>query len=170
MRFFVWASIAAALLAQAPQLYQGKEEKLPLAVAPQPVLFSHKQHAEARLKCADCHPGAAKAERAGLPDAARCLVCHRTIQAGNAEVRKLAEYEAKGGRIPWVRVYRVPEFVFFSHASHVGAAIECETCHGPVAARDVLEKEVSTSMTSCMNCHAAREVSNDCHFCHALGF
>jgi len=165
------AFLAAFLLvAQAPRQYQGKEEKLPLEVGPQPVAFSHKQHAAAKLACADCHPGATSKERAGLPAASRCLACHRTIVPDHPEVRKLGAFEKKGGRIPWVRVYQVPEFVFFSHASHTGAGIDCETCHGPVAERDVLAKEVSTSMTACMSCHAAREVSNDCHFCHALGF
>jgi len=162
--------LAAALVAQAPRQYQGKEEKLPLEVGPQPVAFSHKQHAAARLACADCHPGATSKERAGLPAASRCLACHRTIVPDHPEVRRLAALEKKGGRIPWVRIYQVPEFVFFSHASHTGAGIDCQTCHGPVAERDVLAKEVSTSMTACMSCHAAREVSNDCHFCHALGF
>ncbi len=170
MRLFPALLLAALLAAQTPPVYRPKKEKLPVAVAPQPVAFSHRQHAELGVRCADCHPGAAKSERAGLPDAARCLVCHRTIGSGSAEVQKLAGYQAKGGRIPWLRVYRVPEFVFFSHVSHVGAGVECQSCHGPVAARDVLEKEVSTSMTACMNCHAARRVSNDCHFCHTLGF
>lgn len=162
--------LATLLAAQAPPVYRPKEEKLPLAVAPQPIAFSHRQHVEVGLKCADCHPGAAKGERAGLPAAASCLVCHRTIRADSAEVRKLHDYQSKGGRIPWVRVYRVPEFVFFSHASHTQAGVACESCHGAVSKRDVLQKEVSTSMTACMNCHAARRVSNDCHFCHALGF
>lgn len=169
MRVFP-ALLAALLAAQTPPVYRPKEEKLPLAVAPQPIAFSHRQHVEAGLKCADCHPGAAKSERAGLPAAASCLVCHRAIRADSPEVRKLHDYQGKGGRIPWVRVYRVPEFVFFSHASHTQAGVACESCHGEVSKRDVLEKEVSTSMTACMNCHAARRVSNDCHFCHALGF
>jgi hypothetical protein len=170
MRIAAILLAAALLVAQAPRTYQGKQEKLPREVAAQPVAFSHKQHAAAKLACADCHPGAASKEQAGLPAASRCLVCHRSITPDHPEVRKLWEFEKKGGRIPWVRVYQVPEFVFFSHASHTEAGIGCETCHGPVAERDVLAQEVSTSMTACMSCHAAREVSNDCHFCHALGF
>jgi hypothetical protein len=169
MRAFL-ALAAALLAAQTPPVYRAKEEKLPLAVAPQPIAFSHRQHAELGLQCADCHKGAATGERAGLPGAAACLVCHRTMRADSPEVRKLHDYEGKGGRIPWVRVYRVPEFVFFSHASHTEAGLACESCHGAVSKRDVLQKEVSTSMTACMNCHAARRVSNDCHFCHSLGF
>jgi len=169
MRVFL-VLLAALLSAQTTPVYRGKEEKLPLAVAPQPIAFSHRQHAELGMKCADCHPGAAKSERAGLPGAAACQVCHRAIRSDSPEVRKLAPFLEASGRIPWVRVYRVPEFVFFSHASHVGAGLACESCHGEVSKRDVLAKEVSTSMTACMNCHAARRVSNDCHFCHALGF
>jgi hypothetical protein len=34
-----------------------------------------------------------------------------------------------------------------------------------VADREVLAQEVSTGMVGCMNCHAARKVSTECHFC-----
>ena len=49
------------------------------------------------------------------------------------------------------------------------AAIECATCHGPVATRDVLQKEVSTSMRTCVECHRGRKASTDCSRCHELG-
>jgi hypothetical protein len=76
----------------------------------------------------------------------------------------------KSGKSPeWVRVYKVPDFVFFNHSSHVKAQVECQTCHGPIETRDVLAREVSTSMTTCMDCHVGRNVSNECNMCHDLG-
>jgi hypothetical protein len=162
---------ALLLWAQAPEsVYRIKEEKLPAAVAPQPIPFSHRVHAAAAVECRDCHTTARTKDQAGLPQAARCLLCHQTIAADKPEIRKLAERAAAGESVRWVRVYQVPDFVFFSHKNHLAGGEKCETCHGPVAERDVLAKEVSTSMTACMNCHTARDVSNDCHFCHALGF
>jgi hypothetical protein len=162
---------AAVLLAQSPPgVYQPKEEKLPAAVAPQLVPFSHRVHAEAAAECKDCHTTAQTKDQAGLPQPSRCMLCHRLIAAEKPEIRKLAGLAGSGERVRWVRVYQVPDFVFFSHKNHLAAGEQCETCHGLVAGRDVLAKEVSTSMTACMNCHAARGVSNDCHFCHALGF
>jgi hypothetical protein len=161
--------LADSSFAQAPGAYKGKEEKLPLEVAPQPIPFSHAQHARARVTCLDCHAGADKKERAGLPAIGQCMLCHQTIKAASPKIKKLAAMQEGGEKIQWVRVYEVPDFVFFSHASHVKGAVECGTCHGPVDQREVLAKEVSTSMTTCMNCHAARDVRNHCHFCHSLG-
>jgi glucose dehydrogenase len=132
------------------QGYTGRDEKLPAAVAPQPVAFSHKVHAAA--KCTDCHKTALTAARASIPNARECMTCH--------PARKM-------DTVDWVRVYQLPGFVFFSHARH--AAVNCAACHGPVQTRDVLMKEVSTSMNACMDCHMRQKASTDCHVCHELG-
>jgi hypothetical protein len=134
--------------------YRGMEEKLPIAVAAQPVPFSHKVHAAAGLKCQDCHTTARTEARAGLPETSKCIGCHQSIVNRS---------------IDWVRVYKLPDFVFFSHAKHTSAAIGCTECHGPVEQRDVLAKEVSTSMTACMGCHAQKNASTACNVCHDLG-
>lgn len=157
------------LLAQTPTVYRGKEEQLPQPVAPQPVAFSHALHTKAGLSCRDCHENVAKAERAGLPAAEKCMICHGTIATDRPEIEKLAAFHDENREISWVRVYEVPDFVFFSHASHVGKGIECAECHGPVERRDVLSKEVSTSMIACMNCHEQRGASTECFLCHDLG-
>lgn len=162
--------LSAVLLAQQAPRYKGKVEKLPSAVAPQPVAYSHKKHIAQGLRCANCHKDAAQKEQAGFPPTAFCMTCHATIQAESPEIRKLAEFHSRDERVPWVRVYDVPDFVFFGHAIHLKAGEKCVTCHGPVQDRDVLGKEVSTSMVACMNCHAERKVSNDCVFCHQLSF
>lgn len=159
----------AARCGQKPTVYKGKEEKLPVEVAPQPILFSHKKHASIGLSCLDCHVDAPKKDQAGLPDIEKCMLCHAAIKTESPQVKKLAAAQARAEKVKWVRVYQVPDFVFFSHASHLKAGEQCFTCHGPVAERNVLAKEVSTSMITCMNCHAARNVSRDCSLCHLLG-
>lgn len=135
--------------------YAGAEEKLPVSVAAQPAPFSHLVHStKASLKCADCHATAATEDRAGFPPAAKCRGCHESMT--RAEPR-------------WVRVYELPGFVFFSHARHVKAGTACSACHGPVEQRNVLAKEVSTSMTSCIACHREKRARTDCTACHLLG-
>lgn len=171
MRLFPLALGATALLAAQvceAQVYKAKDEKLPREVAPQPIPFSHKAHAAAA--CGDCHLTYSRGDRAGLPQAGRCMLCHRGVKPGSPDIQKLSALAKSGETIRWVRVYRVPEFVFFSHVRHTKAGLECHVCHGPVAERDVLAQEVSTSMTACMNCHAARKISNECGFCHTLGY
>jgi formate-dependent nitrite reductase cytochrome c552 subunit len=146
--------LAALLLLQAA--YQGIQEKLPLPVAPQPLAFSHKVHSTVGIKCTDCHTKALTAERATIPNLDRCVLCHPAMKKESSPIR-------------WVRVYKLPDFVFFSHASHGKAGLDCQACHGPVATRDVLQKEASTSMRACINCHRTRQAPLDCSRCHELG-
>ena len=136
----------------------------------QPVPFSHKAHVAAGSKCVDCHVSVERSARASIPQADRCMLCHQANKKDTAQIRELARIRESGAKIAWVRVYQVPQFVFFNHGNHRKAGIECVTCHGPVADREVLAQEVSTGMVGCMNCHAARKVSTECHFCHALGY
>lgn len=149
--------------------YQGVRETLPLAVAPQPIPFSHRRHATARIQCADCHTKARGEERAGIPQAAQCMACHAEVRKDAPVIRQLARLAAEKEQIPWVRVYRLPDFVFFSHAVHGTAAVECRSCHGPVEERETLQKEVSTGMRACVDCHRARNAPVDCSRCHELG-
>jgi hypothetical protein len=166
---------ASALLLVAAGLTQEKaprrpEAPLPQSVAPQPVAFSHRLHAgKTGLACDFCHAGVAKGDAATLPRAETCLTCHRALKKDAPEVAKLVAAVEKGVPIAWVPVYRVPDFVFFGHAPHVKAGLACAECHGPVATRDVLQKEISTSMTVCVDCHKAKGARQDCAACHTLG-
>jgi hypothetical protein len=163
------ALAAGAGAQQNPPVYTPPEEKLSQAVAPQPIPFSHKKHVAAGQTCLDCHAGAAEAESAGFPATEHCMACHETIKSDSLHIKKLAAVHQRSEKVKWVRVYRLEDFVFFSHATHSRAGVECESCHGPVAKRDVLAKEVSTSMVACMNCHAAKKAPNGCSICHQLG-
>jgi len=133
----------------------------------QPIPFSHRAHIAVGVKCLDCHAIRKPGFAAGLPKEETCMACHSTLKKDSQAVQKLADYFKEKTPVPWVRVYRVPDYVWFSHESHhKGSQIACETCHGPVAERDVLSKEKPTSMASCMECHAARKAPNECNFCH----
>jgi glucose dehydrogenase len=146
--------------------YKGADEVLPRKVADQPIPFSHKLHAN--LECAFCHSGAKTQVRATLPTSTQCLECHTTkVRSSSTLIASLKRFHDAGQPVPWVRVYQVPGFVNFSHARHTGTP--CSTCHGPVSSRDVLMKEVSTSMTACMGCHVRTKAAVTCTTCHELG-
>lgn len=162
-----WTLLRGIAAGQAP-VYEAPPEDLPRILEEQPVPFDHRLHAALALACSDCHPGATRRERAGLPDRDRCMLCHGTVAADRPAVKRLAAFP-EGSRIPWVRAYRVPDFVFFSHAEHAAAGLACSHCHGPVETREVVQQEVSTGMVACMNCHVEREASNECYLCHDLG-
>jgi hypothetical protein len=97
------------------------------------------------------------------------MACHTGITKDSPHIRKLAAFHKDEKPIPWARVYRLPDFVFFSHATHVNSKIACAECHGPVEQRDILAAEVAHDMKTCMGCHTARGASNKCHICHELG-
>ena len=166
----ILAFCATATGGQQPAaVYKGQEERLPLAVASQPIPFSHEKHISAGQTCVDCHAGATEQDEAGFPKTELCMACHETIKAGGRDIKKLATAHKRGEKLKWIRVYRLPDFVFFSHATHTQAGSQCRVCHGPVEKRKVLAKEVSNSMVACMNCHAAKKAPTGCSACHQLG-
>jgi hypothetical protein len=106
--------------------------------------------------------------QATYPKEVFCMGCHQTVKKESPEIAKLAELAKTKQKVPWARVYHVPDIVWFSHAVHVkDAKIDCKECHGDVSQRDVLFQEKSTSMVACMDCHAQRNAANGCDVCHA---
>lgn len=151
-------------LAQAPELPVPKY----MPPAPeQPLPYSHRAHAGAqKLECKMCHPIPDTGELATLPETAVCMTCHRSVKMDSPHIQKLAVFHSEKRQIPWRRVYRIPDYVFFSHKEHGDKGVACEACHGPVRERDVIRKEKDISMAACMDCHRARQASNACNYCH----
>ena len=167
LRPLAMVASCAVLLAQTPAP-PAVDEKLPKEPPTQPIPFSHRTHVRQGIKCRDCHiipdPGLA----AGFPKEVVCMGCHVTIKKDSPFIQKLAGLAKSKTPAPWARVYSVPDYVWFSHAVHVKEGkLECETCHGPIATREVTFKEKPTNMSSCMACHAQRGASNGCDTCHS---
>ena len=164
--------LCAGALAQVYNIpaYQSAPQDLPRVVGPQPVPFNHKVHAESNINCVDCHKSAQKKWVAGLPNLDDCMVCHQSIATDHEQVQKLIQLTSMGvNKVNWVRVYDLPDFVFFSHKQHHKAKVGCQECHGPVGTHAVLNQEMSINMISCMKCHGERGASNECFLCHDLG-
>jgi cytochrome c7-like protein/class III cytochrome C family protein len=133
----------------------------------QPLPFSHKQHLGAGLECKNCHEMPDPGDFAVIPATGKCMTCHLAIKKDSPHIQLLADYHSKATPVPWKRVYRIPDYVFFSHKEHLKSAkATCETCHGPVRERDVMRKEKETSMAACMDCHRTAGASLACDFCH----
>jgi len=144
---------------------QGQQQPPP-APPPQPVPYSHKTHLALGLMCDSCHKNADPGEFMGFPAESFCMGCHQAIKADSPHIEKLAAAARDQKPIPWVRVYQLPKYVYFSHRVHTAAGTTCETCHGLVRERDVIAKEVVHNMRSCMACHTASKARNDCATCH----
>jgi Cytochrome c7 and related cytochrome c len=136
---------------------------------PQPLPFSHRAHTELGLKCSECHKGAAQGRAAGMPPESLCMNCHLTVKAQSPAIVALTGFLKRREPVHWARLYRLPDFVSFSHKRHSGKAqIACSTCHADVEQRDALVKEKSIGMQSCMACHDKRKANNNCDACHTV--
>jgi hypothetical protein len=139
---------------------------VPPAAPTQPIPFSHKQHLAMKLKCKMCHANADPGETMGIAAASVCMQCHSAIKTDSPAIQKVAGYASRKQDIPWVRVYRIPSYVDFSHKTHLTAGATCETCHGHVEQRDALFRETNISMGACMECHRQNKAPIDCTACH----
>jgi mono/diheme cytochrome c family protein len=169
----------------------------PLVTVPnaprQPIFFSHVIHAGSfQIPCQHCHADARRSSSAGLPSVERCMGCHKIIGAqDNPEIAKIHEHARRGTPIPWVRVFKVPEFTFFPHKPHVRFGIACQTCHGPIERMRVVGANTGPSLADdllrltglrpaprpltmgwCIDCHREQNASRDarapldCVTCH----
>jgi hypothetical protein len=140
----------------------------PSASAPaQPIAFNHKLHVQtAKMTCNECHEPRGAGSNLALPQPAKCMSCHVSIATDNPDIKRVAEAAKNEDPILWVRIYRVPSFVTFSHKTHAGNT--CEECHGPVAERTAIAQEKDTTMGSCIACHQAKGAPTTCDTCHAL--
>lgn len=109
---------------------QGAEIEQP---KPQPIPFSHKRHSQFFPDCSACHQMAGNGWAMTYPPESKCMACHATISVESPAISRLAAYYDGHKAVPWVKVYSLPEEVFFSHRTHyVKAKVPCSTCHGPV--------------------------------------
>jgi len=140
------------------------------AVAPvQPIAFNHMLHVQTvKMGCNDCHEPRSDGSTVAMPQPAKCMVCHSSVATDKPDIQRLAAAAKNEDPIPWVRVYRVPSFVTFSHKTHTAAGSKCEECHGPVAERTTIALEKDTSMGSCIACHQAKQAPTSCDTCHAI--
>ena len=94
------------------------------------------------------------------------MVCHRAVKAESPEILQLAAMPPDRKLAPAARVYRVPDFVFFSHARH--GKIGCAGCHPGVMEKNKVEREVTLNMKFCVDCHKVSFATIACNACHEL--
>jgi hypothetical protein len=139
----------------------------PPAPVKQPVAFSHKVHAgDNQIGCGTCHAYAAHSPIAGIPSAQRCAGCHKFVDKDKPEIQLVNQAFENGKPLEWMRVYRVPDHVYFTHERHVGAGLKCQQCHGAVEQMEVLTREAPLTMGWCLDCHHTLNASTDCLTCH----
>jgi len=142
-------------------------ETQPIAqISNAPFNFSHKKHGEMKLQCVFCHETATTGAKASFPVEAKCMVCHQAVKRDSDAIKQLAAISKDAHIMPEKALYKLPEFVYFSHARHSSANIGCEQCHGSVFEQDVVELHMPMRMKACVECHKASGVAGTCTTCH----
>jgi hypothetical protein len=141
------------------------------AAPQQPVGYSHRTHVEAGVQCLYCHASAMNSDIAGIPSMQKCMGCHNIIATDSSAVQELTGYWERGEPILWERVDQQPDFVYFSHQPHLGAGVNCETCHGDVGSMEITRRAVKMDMGWCLDCHLEQPQEKvarlvDCIACH----
>ena len=134
----------------------------------QPIPFSHKTHSKYVQRCVFCHQIQALDGSMSFPSEAKCMQCHSAIAVKSPAIQTLGQYVHQKKSIPWVRIYELPDFVYFSHQTHAAKSkIGCAICHAPVAERDVITLERPISMVACVDCHRSSGAPLKCNTCHS---
>jgi hypothetical protein len=124
----------------------------------QPVPFSHDHHVTGLgLDCRYCHTGVERTAFAGIPATATCINCHKLIWNDSPLLEPVRESFRTDRSIEWVKVYDLPDYVYFNHSIHVAKGVGCETCHGRIDRMPLVSQHPSLQMSWCVECHRAPE-------------
>ncbi len=133
----------------------------------QPINYSHRIHVhELGLECSFCHENVEKSATTLPPPVSLCMSCHEAVKTESPEIKKLTKYYESGEPVPWIKVHKFKDWVYFSHKRHIKAGIDCSFCHGEVKAMDVVRKVRSMRMGFCVKCHEIYKAPKECNICH----
>ncbi len=120
----------------------------------QPVEFDHRHHVvDIGIDCRYCHTTVESGPYAGVPPSGTCMNCHSQVWNRSALLNLVRQDYFTDTPIPWVRVNRVPQFVYFNHSLHVNKGVGCVTCHGRVDQMPAVMQVAPLTMSWCLDCH-----------------
>jgi menaquinone reductase, multiheme cytochrome c subunit len=136
-------------------VYLAQPEVKDTGYAPiQPVAYSHKLHAgDLGMDCRYCHYTVERSGYAAIPQTEVCMNCHVRVKDTSPELQPVRDSYATGEPIPWVKVHRLPDYVYFNHQAHVTSGVSCLSCHGRVDQMIVVKQMEPLSMAWCLDCH-----------------
>lgn len=120
----------------------------------QPVPFSHKHHVgDDGIDCRYCHQYVETSNFAGIPPTETCMSCHSQLWTNASMLEPVRASWSSGQSLEWIRIYDLPDFVYFNHSIHINKGIGCSTCHGRVDQMPLMRKVNTLYMQWCVNCH-----------------
>lgn len=120
----------------------------------QPVRYSHKLHAgQLGMDCYYCHYTVYKSSYAAIPTTEVCMNCHVRVKPQSTLLEQVRQSYATGESIPWVKIHKLPDYVYFNHQAHVTAGVSCVSCHGRIDQMIEVKQVQPLSMGWCLDCH-----------------
>ncbi len=120
----------------------------------QPIPYSHDLHvSKLGIDCRYCHINVEKSPLAGIPSTKICMNCHVTIKNDSINLTNLNYSYENDTPIEWIRVNKLPDYVYFDHSTHVLSGVGCFECHGDISKMNVVKLEKPLSMQWCFDCH-----------------
>jgi len=152
-------TILATSLGVAGAYYYGPPEYTRVGYQPtQPVAFSHQQHVgQLKMDCRYCHTHVEESPHSNVPTTQTCMQCHSLVAAQSPKLAAVRESWQTGDPIDWLRIHKVPEYVYYNHAVHVRRGVGCTNCHGKLNEMPVVYEDKPLSMGWCLNCHRNSE-------------
>ena len=105
------------------------------------------------MDCRYCHFTVEKSAFAAIPPTEVCMNCHVRVKPQSPQLQVVRDSYARGEPIPWVKVHRLPDYVYFNHQAHVSAGVSCVSCHGRVDQMIEVKQVEPLSMAWCLDCH-----------------
>jgi hypothetical protein len=155
LRIIVSAILLAAAAAVTLSAYLFRPQHADVGYQPvQPVAYSHKLHAgNLGIDCRYCHSAVEYSAYAAIPPTETCMNCHAHVKAQSPLLQLVRESYATGQPIPWVRIHKLPDYVYFNHEAHLDAGVSCVSCHGRVDQMAEVRQVKPLSMAWCLECH-----------------
>lgn len=120
----------------------------------QPLPYSHKKHAgDMGMDCRFCHTSVEQSSVSSVPPTQTCMTCHKQVKADSPRLAKIRESFETGKSMRWVKVHKLPDFVYFNHKAHVTAGVSCVSCHGRVDQMEEVHQVQPLNMSWCLDCH-----------------
>ena len=123
-------------------------------VPTQPVPYSHKLHAgNLGLDCLYCHNTVDRSSYAAVPSTQTCMNCHSKVKAQSVVLETVRKSYETDTPIPWIKVHRLPDYVYFNHGAHVNSGVSCVVCHGRIDQMVEVKQVMNLTMAWCLDCH-----------------
>lgn len=155
LRIYLPVTLLIVVATYTVTYFVARDERYNVGYAPtQPINYSHELHAgQMGMDCQYCHTGAIKGRHAMVPPVSTCMNCHKLARVDSPEIQKLTKYYNDDQPVPWKRVHKLPEHVYFNHSVHVNKGLACQECHGQIQNMKVVAQVKPFMMSDCLECH-----------------